>query len=350
VESAYYRTVYLFICNEEGCRNKDHSIRIFRNQLPFENKYYSEKEDGELVRKGDNPVMPMEYILTKNTWNIDTVIVDPEENKQIEEAVKLLAQTGDADDESDEDGQSKTSEDYRHENELIKNYLEEEKNDDFKEMGADFISMANDLERAQKDDKWNRFIKFTESHQNQVLRYCRSEATEPLWISDLKVPDISNIPACKVCGSKRVFEFQINCQILYYVKELTLLDWGVIAVYTCKNSCQKTEEEYVEEYAVIQLNAQELQLDEKALKEIMSAPRENKGDTDGNGEKKKKKKKKNKKKKEEKPAEESKGSDDEDDEDDWGEEEVVEKLTKAQDEKIVEATQEEENLSESDWM
>jgi len=185
-----------------------------------------------LVHKGENPAVPIENILTKNTWNIDTVIIDPEENKAIDEAIKLQLKTGDAEDDDDEDDESKTSEDFRHENELIKNYLEEEKNDEFKEMGADFANVVNDLEKAQKDENWIKFQKFTESHQSQILRYCRSEETQPLWVSDEKVPDISNIPACQICGSKRVFEFQINCQILYYIKELTMLDWGVLAVYT----------------------------------------------------------------------------------------------------------------------
>lgn len=122
----------------------------------------------------------------------------------------------------------------------------------------------------------------------------------------------------------------------------------------CKNSCQKTEEDYIEEHVVIQLNAQELQLDEKALKEIMSAPKEgNKGGEAGNPEKKKKKKKKNKKKPAaQQPVEESKGSDDEEEDvDSEAEEERILEKAKAKEGKIPEAPQDEEDAhSESDWM
>ncbi len=133
-----------------------------------------------MVRKGENPVVPIENILTKNTWNIDTVTIDPEENKAIEEAVQLQLKTGDAEDDEDEDDESKTSEDFRHENELIKNYLEEEKNDEFKEMGADFANVVNDLEKAQKDENWIKFKKFTECYKSQVLRLYRNEETKSL--------------------------------------------------------------------------------------------------------------------------------------------------------------------------
>ena len=99
-------------------------------------------------------------------------------------------------------------------------------------MGGDFNDIVKDLDEAQKDKNFNRFVRICESYPNQVLRYCRNPKTEPLWISDTKVPDVSKIPKCTTCGGKRIFEFQINCQILHYVPELTLLDWGILAVYT----------------------------------------------------------------------------------------------------------------------
>jgi len=181
-------------------------------------------------------VLPIENILTKNTFGIETIIIDPEETQKIEEAIKNAPKPGDFDDvdefEDDEDDESKTSEDYRHENELIKQYLEAEGNAEFKEMSTDFDNLVNDLDKAQKDEKFIRFTKFCASYPNQILRYCRSEASEPLWISDQKVPDVTKVTKCAICGSKKVFELQINCQLLHYIPELTMLDWGVIAVYT----------------------------------------------------------------------------------------------------------------------
>jgi len=197
----------------------------------MDNKYYTEEGD-DLKRSGANPLIPTEHILTKLTYEVETVIVDPEETKKILEAIKnpVIEEWEDEDDE-DED-KSKTSEDYRHENELIKQYLEEEKNEEFRAMGADFSDVVKDLDNAEKDENFKKFTKICASHPNQVLRYCRSEGSEPLWISDLKVPDVKSVPKCKRCGGKRVFEFQFNCQLLHYVPEITMLDWGVIAVYT----------------------------------------------------------------------------------------------------------------------
>ena len=46
------------------------------------------------------------------------------------------------------------------------------------------------------------------------------------------------IPACKECGGEREFELQVMPQLLN--KRLGLdasVDWGVLAVYTCKRSC-----------------------------------------------------------------------------------------------------------------
>jgi len=340
IKEAYYRTLYLFVCNQEECRNKDHSVRIFRNQLAFENKYYTETEEGDLVRKGENPSIPIEHILTKNTFGIETIIIDVEESKKIEEAIKNAPKPGDFDDideDEEDDDESKTSEDYRHENELLKQYLEAEKTEEGREMGKDFGDLVNDLDKAQRDEKFIRFTKFCASHPNQILRYCRSEESEPLWVSDQKVPDVTKVPKCSICGSKKIFELQINCQLLHYIPELTMCDWGVLAIYTCKKSCAKKEEDYIEESIVIQLNVQELELDDKALQQILAAQKEAKKE-EGNGEngqeKKKKKKKKNKKKQ---PQEESKGSEDE-----WEEEEDIKE--------IKEVKEEEDGCSESDWM
>ncbi|KAJ8963929.1 hypothetical protein NQ314_005258 [Rhamnusium bicolor] len=66
----------------------------------------------------------------------------------------------------------------------------------------------------------------------------------PLWIAREPVPD--NIPNCDYCGGPRRFEFQIMPQLLSILKENDL-DWGVIAVYTCLDSCV-ADNSYKEEF------------------------------------------------------------------------------------------------------
>jgi pre-rRNA-processing protein TSR4 len=133
--------------------------------------------------------------------------------------------------------------------------------------------------------------------KNQVLRYCRwptndsdvDDKSNPLWIRTDHQP--TSIPRCSDCGSERKFEFQLMPQLLHYlvndvkkapastekdairnaleqadsiveqappeqippsfvdakqaavervrkqIMENSELDWGVIAVYTCSQSC-----------------------------------------------------------------------------------------------------------------
>nr|XP_036876790.1 programmed cell death protein 2 [Manis javanica] len=70
-----------------------------------------------------------------------------------------------------------------------------------------------------------------------ILRYGRGIA--PIWISGENVPQEKDIPDCP-CGAKRIFEFQVMPQLLGYLKADTLgrsVDWGVLAIFTCAESC-----------------------------------------------------------------------------------------------------------------
>lgn len=100
----------------------------------------------------------------------------------------------------------------------------------------------------------------------QVIRYARN--TKPLWLSSKFIPADGDIPPCENCGSEREFEFQVlpimaqmaklrsiwkylnSCllqilpQLLNYLNldedktsTVGVFDWGTLAVYTCKNSC-----------------------------------------------------------------------------------------------------------------
>ncbi|XP_016068418.1 PREDICTED: programmed cell death protein 2, partial [Miniopterus natalensis] len=71
----------------------------------------------------------------------------------------------------------------------------------------------------------------------QILRYGRGLA--PIWISGENIPQEEDIPDCP-CGAKRIFEFQVMPQLLNYLKADRLgrsVDWGILAVFTCAESC-----------------------------------------------------------------------------------------------------------------
>jgi len=175
----------------------------------------------------------MDFVLMKNLYEIETSIMEPEETKKLLESLKD-PQKANLDDEYLDTEDSKTSEDYRHENELLKKYLEEE-NEDFKDIDDDDDEGMDKLLAStgmKKDEAFEKFVKLCSPYPKQILRYCRHPQSEPLWITDAQIPDIKAIPKCELCGSKRIFEFQLNSQILNYAADLVMLDWGVLAFYT----------------------------------------------------------------------------------------------------------------------
>ncbi|CAN0924159.1 Programmed cell death protein 2 [Linum grandiflorum] len=90
---------------------------------------------------------------------------------------------------------------------------------------------------------------------DQVLRYCRSPTAKPLWpIFSGRLPK-ADVPSCKYCGGRMIFEFQILSSLLYYFKvdnEVNSLDWATVVVYTCESSCDASVA-YKEEFVWVQL-------------------------------------------------------------------------------------------------
>ncbi|XP_004413496.1 PREDICTED: programmed cell death protein 2 isoform X2 [Odobenus rosmarus divergens] len=90
-----------------------------------------------------------------------------------------------------------------------------------------------------KEDKiFQKFKTKIALEPEQVLRYGRGIA--PIWISGENIPQEKDIPYCP-CGAKRTFEFQVMPQLLNHLKADRLgrsVDWGVLAVFTCAESCR----------------------------------------------------------------------------------------------------------------
>lgn len=136
---------------------------------------------------------------------------------------------------------------------------------------ADLLSYAQNVE----DIAFGKFKKRIATNNDQVLRYNRGG--EPLWISSKNTLSVEQVPPCEQCQSKRVFEFQVNFvfnlmiipmliygliidqimpQMLNHLKDMAL-DWGVISVYTCEQSCSSSD--YVREFVYKQDIIQESQ-------------------------------------------------------------------------------------------
>ncbi|TEA29172.1 hypothetical protein DBR06_SOUSAS21610002 [Sousa chinensis] len=90
---------------------------------------------------------------------------------------------------------------------------------------------------SREDRIFQKFKTKISSEPEQILRYGRGIA--PIWISGENIPQEKDIPDCP-CGAKRIFEFQVMPHLLNYLKADRLgrsVDWGVLAVFTCAESC-----------------------------------------------------------------------------------------------------------------
>uniref|UniRef100_A0A8C5KTN5 Programmed cell death 2 n=1 Tax=Jaculus jaculus TaxID=51337 RepID=A0A8C5KTN5_JACJA len=124
------------------------------------------------------------------------------------------------------------------ENEILPEAVEKE--DDYEVIGS--MGLEEELDFMAKHESREEYIfqKFKTQialEPQQILRYGRG--IKPLWISGENIPQEKDIPDCR-CGSKRIFEFQVMPQLLNYLKADRLgksVDWGVLAVFTCAESC-----------------------------------------------------------------------------------------------------------------
>lgn len=145
---------------------------------------------------------------------------------------------------------------------LVKGIITDEGDD---ESGG---SEAKELESIIEDNhanysKISRHYKLFEyvakSDPGQVLRYVkeRNPAIEPLWMSEKGLPP-TQIPPCLRCGGPRLFECQVMPRIFDELKELLLVDWNTIVVYTCTSStCYpdfSKDEHYISEYSFVQFS------------------------------------------------------------------------------------------------
>ncbi|XP_015601697.1 programmed cell death protein 2 isoform X2 [Cephus cinctus] len=271
---AFHRTLYVFVCKSAECckMNKNGNLKILRSQLERNNAFYpsdppEEHEDwrpdinaakwrktcvicGIFASSHCAKCKKVNYccrehqILDWKHGHKDTCgtsqnagatsILFPEFELATE--CEEVSEENSKDDEDDKEAQ---------EIEKYKKLLEEGKAGTLqseKDVDADLLKMASSIE----DETFTNFSIRIKKYPDQVLRYDRGG--KPLYISSSNQP--TNIPVCQECGSKRQFEFQIMPQLLNYLKldnTLKDLDWGILAVFTCTESCIP-KSGYVTEY------------------------------------------------------------------------------------------------------
>ncbi|XP_055838047.1 programmed cell death protein 2 [Episyrphus balteatus] len=278
----FHRTIYIFICREPSCSapNSAENFSAFRSQLPRQNQFYSAippNEDEELPAvepscricsvcgcrgnsvcsrcKGINycsakhqrahwpqhkvPCRSGDTIPTENI-NIPTVSF-PEFEVVIEADTSIADQCDHCtDDEATE--QSRLDE--------FQKLADEGKTGTMDEIPESELSKYATEDDENADISFRHFKEQVAKNPSQILRY--DIGGEPLWIADTAKTIGTNIqiPPCPNCSAARHFEFQIMPQMLNYLKD-DVIDWGVLAVYSCKNSCQPSTE-YVREFIIKQ--------------------------------------------------------------------------------------------------
>uniref|UniRef100_A0A2K6QFR8 Programmed cell death protein 2 n=1 Tax=Rhinopithecus roxellana TaxID=61622 RepID=A0A2K6QFR8_RHIRO len=91
---------------------------------------------------------------------------------------------------------------------------------------------------SREDNIFQKFKTQIAFEPAQILRYGRGIA--PIWISGENIPQEKDIPENILCDAKRMFEFQVMPQLLNYLKAGRLgksIDWGILAVFTWAESC-----------------------------------------------------------------------------------------------------------------
>ncbi|KAM5284863.1 programmed cell death protein 2 isoform 3-T3 [Hipposideros larvatus] len=237
---AFHRALFLFCCRAPACCA---GLRVFRNQLPRKNDFYSYEPPSEAPppETGESPCLQLHsgahlcrvcgclgpktcsrchkaHYCSKEHQTLDWRLGHKQACTKPE--FEIVIET---------------------EDEITPEVVETDESEITGSMGAvpeeELDSMAK--HESREDKIFQKFKTKIALEPEQILRYGRGIA--PIWISGENIPQEKDIPDCP-CGAKRIFEFQVMPQLLNYLKADTLgrsVDWGVLAVFTCAESCRR---------------------------------------------------------------------------------------------------------------
>lgn len=251
-EINFHRTIYVFICRNSKCcqRNTNTNLKVFRNNLKRKNKYYSYDPPAEHEENREFSVEKWSKLCNlcgcysekqcsrcklANYCSREHQIIDWKEQHKTEcdssgttdstrKPSKLLFPEYEIVIEAEELPTKIVDED-----EELKKFDKIKQQSTLNDVDVDDLQTHASIDN---DKTFTRFRKRTEIDPEQILRYQRNG--EPLWIANEPKPN--EIPNCEYCGDCRQFEFQIMPQLLSLLNENDL-DWGILAVYTCRNNC-----------------------------------------------------------------------------------------------------------------
>lgn len=259
-EDNFHRTLYVFICKNVSCceRNDSGNIKVFRNSLPRKNKFYDfdppvdEPDDSFSINKYSQFCNLCGILAEKHCSQCKSVAYCDREHQVLDwkEGHKAECKTNNKSNREskllfpqkeiviESESLQKCESNEEKELEKFKKLEDEGKTGTLNDISETEL----DAHATSDEDKvFSKFKKRVAENPEQILRYERNGT--PLWIAAEPVPE--TLPNC-ACGASRQFEFQIMPQLLSLLNE-NELDWGVIAIYTCSKNCNIIEG-YKEEF------------------------------------------------------------------------------------------------------
>ncbi|KAK8799562.1 hypothetical protein WA158_006111 [Blastocystis sp. Blastoise] len=299
-EECYHRCIYVFICSKEDCISHGECVAL-RCQLPHDNKYYKSDNSSDVSDKSD-PSSPLYWKNNLcNYCNQKSSITCEKCNKRFycskehkihdmlcghmyecENKPKKPIQASYVyqilpelevylDDETEYIDEEKEKEIEKEYNQYLK------QDDEFDSSVATDIDIKEVFKKsAMKDPYIYKFMNRVKYAKQQIMRIYQWNNSSILWVSHNNLLDEQNIPPCPLCGAPRKCEIQIMPQIIYTLeqqgKHIPSIDFGVINIYTCSESCSiknKDGSQYVPEYTYIQMfdNTDEIESDEEDILE-----------------------------------------------------------------------------------
>lgn len=269
-DDAFHRTIYVFVCSNEGCgkANRNDNFKVFRNQIPRRNSFYDYHpvpEDAQVPEARHKFKLccvcgcrgPFNCAKCKNVsycskghQKIDWRAGHKEscghnDNAsgsalvQLPELEIILEQ-----EQRIQDVDNDTEDPHRLEKEMeeLKKF---ETNDGAALQNLPESELSKYTAETEEDKFFSKFRKRISDEPEQILRYDREG--KPLWMAEAnRLDTVDDVPKCENCQGERVFEFQVMPQLLNSLKSDSL-DWGILAVYTCKASCG-SEGKYLPEF------------------------------------------------------------------------------------------------------
>ncbi|XP_050460504.1 programmed cell death protein 2 isoform X1 [Cataglyphis hispanica] len=270
-DDAFHRTIYIFICkNIDCCRpNQNGNLKVFRSQLSRINTFYPSEPPVE-EKNWRTDIDVSQWIKTcyicgiaapshcgkckvvnyccrvhqiydwKNGHKYICGTEANNNNNFLFPEYEIVIESDDLTKDIEQDDVESEQKEIEKYNTMIQNgkagsLQHEDVNDDLLQIASD-----------EKDEMFTEFRMRTDNYPDQILRYDRGGKV--LYISQYN--QITDIPKCPECNGNRQFEFQIMPQLLNFLglKDIVkCLDWGILAVFTCQQSCIPNGK-YIREY------------------------------------------------------------------------------------------------------